>query len=358
MGRSDLLRTRVYGSETLGQVAAVPLDVVIALSDEIAALARAGVPLERGLAALGKERRGALERYTAELAERMERGESLPQLIAREDASLPPLLRAVIAAGLRSGQLGICLERLADMMRRAADLRQAMFGALLYPLLVLVVAYLLFVVSVIHLVPPMLDAYSTFRVAPPWLLTLLARASESWQWWWYWPLVVLGIAVSFVWWRLRRGVATTRGRSLLRMYRFGRLSAFAETLALLLEQQLPLPDALELAAGASGDGALIRASQAYASQVQQGQTPTADRFPPLIGMVLAAPQPAAETVRCLRRLAQDYARRARRDVNWMSAYLPAMLTIFLGGGAALAAIYSFLFPWVRLLTELSVHENF
>lgn len=341
----------------MGQVAAVPLDVAVALCDEIAALARAGVPLERGLTALGKKRRGALERYTAELAERMERGESLPQLVAREDASLPPLLRAVIAAGLRSGHLGVCLEQLAETMRRAAELRRAMFGALLYPLLVLVVAYLLFVVSVIHLVPPMLGAYATFRVAPPWLLALLARASESWQWWWYWPLMVLALAVSLLWWRLRRGVATTRGKSLFRMYRFGRLSAFAETLALLIEQQLPLPDAIELAAGASGDGALIRASQAYAAQVRQGQTPAPDRFPPLIGMVLAAPQPVTETVRCLRRLAQDYARRARRDVNWLSAYLPALLTIFLGGGAALVAIYSFLFPWLKLLTELSAPEN-
>jgi general secretion pathway protein F len=342
----------------MGQAAALPLDLVIALSDEIAALARAGVPLERGLSALGKERTGALQRYTTELAERMERGESLPQLVTRQDAVLPPLLRAVLAAGLRSGQLSHCLERLASALRRAAELRRAMFGALLYPLLVLLVSYVLFVISVIHLVPPMLDAYGTFRVAPPWLLTLLSRMSESWQSWWYWPLVGFVLLMINLWWRLQRGVGATRGGSLLRMYRFGRLSTFAETLALLIEQQLPQPDAVELAAGASGDGALLRTCQTYAAQLRQGQSAAPPNFPPLIGMVLSSPQPLAETVRCLRRLAQDYERRARRDVQWMTAYLPALLTVFIGGGAALIAITSFLSPWLHLLNKLSEHVNY
>ena len=80
------------------------LDDLIALNDEIAALVRAGVPLEAGLAELGGDLPGRLGRFAAGLAQRTARGESLAQAITGDAGQLPPAYRAVVeAACVRAG---------------------------------------------------------------------------------------------------------------------------------------------------------------------------------------------------------------------------------------------------------------
>ena len=72
---------------------ALSLDNLIALSDEIAALARAGVPLERGLAELGREMPGRLGRFAAELAGAAAAANRWPRPWPRAAASCPPCTR-------------------------------------------------------------------------------------------------------------------------------------------------------------------------------------------------------------------------------------------------------------------------
>ena len=90
--------------------AAVTLDDLIALNDEMLALVRAGVPLGQGLADVGHDVRGSLARVTATLATRVERGESLPQALAASGGLFPPLYRAIVEAGIKSGRLPAALE--------------------------------------------------------------------------------------------------------------------------------------------------------------------------------------------------------------------------------------------------------
>ena len=71
----------------------IRLEHVIALSDEMAALARSGVPLERGLANFGRDVPGELGRLSLRLAERLERGESL----SAGERQLVALVRAHLA---------------------------------------------------------------------------------------------------------------------------------------------------------------------------------------------------------------------------------------------------------------------
>ncbi len=96
---------------------AIALDDLIALNDEIAALSRAGLPLERGLLGFGIEVPGRLGAVATALGERMERGESLAEAVRDERLNLPATYRAVVEAGLRSGRLAAALEDLAAYAR-------------------------------------------------------------------------------------------------------------------------------------------------------------------------------------------------------------------------------------------------
>ncbi len=120
---------------------AITIDELLALNAEIAALVRAGIPLERGLIVAGRDLKGRLERVAAALAQRLDRGESLHDALGRESASIPPLYRAVVEAGARSGQLPIALEGMARYVRGYSEARAAIGVALWYPLLVLSLAY-------------------------------------------------------------------------------------------------------------------------------------------------------------------------------------------------------------------------
>ncbi len=141
------------GEQSARPPGSITIDQLLALNEEIAALVRAGVPLERGLVVAGRDLRGRLGRIAAALSRRLSRGESLPEALEGEGQSIPPLYRAVVEAGARSGRLPIALEGLAQYVRGYAEARAAIGLALWYPLLVLTLAYALFVGLVSLAVP-------------------------------------------------------------------------------------------------------------------------------------------------------------------------------------------------------------
>ena len=100
------------------------LNDLLALNQEIAALVRAGVPLERGLADLGADMPGRLGKAAASLAERTARGESLEQALADQAVTLSPAYRAVVQAGVRAGRLPAALEAVAASAHRTAETQQ------------------------------------------------------------------------------------------------------------------------------------------------------------------------------------------------------------------------------------------
>ncbi len=112
------------------------LDDLLALNDEIAALVRAGLPLEEGLAELGGDMPGRLGRIATSLSEAASRGEPLEQALLDRAVALPPVYRAVMQAGMRAGRLPAALEAVATSARRITETRRAAVIAVSYPLLV------------------------------------------------------------------------------------------------------------------------------------------------------------------------------------------------------------------------------
>src|SRR5262245_23436798 len=83
----------------------ITLEQLAALSDEIAALARAGVPLDRGLRELARDLPGRLGKLAGAMGTRLEEGRPLDGVVEDLGAALPPAYRSVIAAGIRAGHL-------------------------------------------------------------------------------------------------------------------------------------------------------------------------------------------------------------------------------------------------------------
>ncbi len=336
----------------MSAAAELPADRLIAFNDELAALARAGVPLERGVAALGREQAGPLGEFARELSDRMARGESLAMLSSEQNRTFPPLYRAMVCAGLRSGQLGIALEGLSATTRRLIEMRRSVYAAVLYPLAIVVIAYAVFLFALINLTPTILDSYDGLEVPHNWTVTFMQYLHDTIPYWWPWPPLLLMTWILWEWWTSRRMPQHGLWSPLYTAQRWSRRATFADLLALMVEHQVPLPEAIDLAAAASNDAGLVRASQTWIAQLQQGGAGMPVGFPPMLGYILAAPHPPEAFVRALRRAAGEYQRRAQQTVDWLVLYLPALLTVVVGGGAVLLQTVSFLGPWFYILEQL------
>ena len=344
---------------------AITLDQLIALNDEIVALTRSGMPLERGLVQTGAELRGRLGGITAALGKRMEAGESLPEAL-KSAGDVPPVYRAVVEAGLRSGHLPTALEGLATYAKGYAEAREQIGLALCYPMIVVSLAFGLFVFIVTSVIPRFLEVFGSLGLSVHGALRVLGRLGESaWYWGPVFPVLLLASAV--LWFRSRSALSFQSGRSfgLLRMFPWvGSMmagfeaSSFADLLALLLEFNVPYPEALRLAGDASGDPVLARGSHEISEAVERGLPPdeamrSRREFPPLLRWVLATGPAHGDLVVALRQLAKRYRSRARFQGEKLRVLLPTVLLFVLGVSATLGYALVVFFPLTSLYEQLS-----
>lgn len=339
---------------------------LIALNDEISALVRAGVPLERGLLDVGRDLPGRLGRITTALAERMAEGASLVQALAAERDAFPPVYGAVVQAGLRSGRLSAALEGVAATVRRMAELRGVAATALLYPLIVVLVAYGLAVFFVVQIAPAVAPVYESFQApSAAWLARLVELGPVVRYVGPAVPVAVLLLAA--VWWRQSGRAALVEprwaGRVLGWVPGAGRLVAWtqaatlADVLALLVHERVPLDEGVLLAAQASGSHALAQAARGISAGLARGQPvsdclASAPGFPPLLCWLLATGERQGTLVRALMHAAQSYGERAQHQADVTRILLPVLLTVAIGGTATLLYALVVFLPWVSLLRSL------
>jgi general secretion pathway protein F len=353
------------GKSPVGETAAgsVSIDQFIALNDELAALVRAGLPMERGLRDLGRDIPGALGDTVQVLATRLSHGESLPQALAAERHRFPGVYRAVVEAGLKAGRLSAALEGLASFARSYADLRRAIGMAVLYPLIVLTLAYGLLLFFVLAIVPRFLETYSLFRVPTH---NVVAWLRESLPYWGPFPPVLLLLVA--VWWIRSGRVMVLQPAWASRMVGWlpwlrgilanSRAACFSELLALLVEHEVPLPEAITLAAEATADDAIVSSAREIAAGIERGDSVTgavqaATAFPPMLRWLMVTGLQRGALVKALRHAAETYRELALHHANLVKQLLPVVFLLGVGATSAFVYCLSVFEPFTALVFELS-----
>jgi len=344
----------------------ITLDELIALNDEIAALVHGGVPLGFGLSRLGADMPGRLGEIAGTLAERVDRGQSLPEALAEESPRFPAVYRAVVEAGQKAGRLPIALEGLAASAGRIAETRRLLASAMLYPLIVLLLAWGLLVLFTSNVAPRLVPPFEAFEAPGLGLLDWLARCGRHIEYWGpIFPLVVI-LLVGWWWFRSRRAGLVESGLSkrLLgwvpwtgNMLRWLGTATFADVLALLVENGVPLDEAVVLAARSTGDSALLRDAEKIAAALKRGESLgnaglAGTAIPPLVRWLMVTGQAHNTLLPALRHAAATYRRRAQRQAEIARAVLPVGLTLVLGGTVTLLYGLMVFGPWVLLLRKL------
>jgi type II secretory pathway component PulF len=242
--------------------------------------------------------------------------------------------------------------------------------AMIYPLIVVALAYVLFVFLVTHLAPVSLGAYQDLTSNSDALLSWLVWLGQSAKWWVIWLPTAIAVLLGAWWYRSGRALwsfnpkASDRLRSsrwplLRRSLHDGRMATFAEVLSLLIEQQVPSHEAIVLAADATGDRGLSAAAREIAERLRRGETigdgaPAQHRLPPLLGWLISVGPGRFNFSKTLQMTAETYRQRAMRAISWRAVYLPILLTAIVGGGATLIQALAVFWPICRLLYELGM----
>jgi general secretion pathway protein F len=340
---------------------------LIALNDEIAAMARAGLPLDQGLASLAEDMgRGRLRQVTAALAADLRAGQTLPEALERQGKRVPPFYASLVEAGVRSGRVAEVLGTLTDYARTMADLRATVVDAFLYPAVVVVFALVILSIVLCFLVPQYGNLYREFGLRLP-LVTqaVLAVGLRPGA---FLVAPVLAVAGGLL---LTRAAltGTDRGRCLWAraiysvplvgtVIRAARLAAFTDLLAILVDHGLPLPRAFRLAGEASSDPFLVLGAQQAQQDLEAG-LPLGPALrhrllmPELIAWMAAVGERRGDLGKSLHHVADLYRREVERRAALLRTVLPPFLIVVSAGVLVCLFVFALILPMIQLLEGLS-----
>jgi len=330
---------------------------VEAFTRELANLLAAGVPLSRALHVLAREAsHAAARRQWAAIHDDVVGGTPLADALARWPRSFGAVHVAMVRAGETGGFLDTVLGQIADFRSRERDLKSRVKGALVYPVLLAVLAAGVLVFLLTYFIPRFSAIFAEFGAALPALTRVVIAASGAVSRYGLALLIAAALAALI----LRRALRSAGGRrvaerALLRLPLVGRVLArfallrFCRMLGALLRAGVPLVSALRVAREALGNQTLADTVSSAIDEVQRG-APLARSlgagsvlFPPsVIEMVAVAEESGRLDVELLR-LAGVYETELDRQLRMLVTLAePALL--FLVAGVVGVVVIGMLLP--------------
>lgn len=342
------------------------LEDLVTFCHELAALVRAQVPLSAGLTGGAFQSSQRLQEVAWRLAEHESGGRSLDEALRAEASTWPPVIRAVLEAGLLSGRLPDALDGMAKTAEMQISVRRRLGSALIYPAVLLITAAGLLSIFSAKLLWGVRSVYESGPIPPPgWIVRLSEVFQQAPLWGMLSPIIILAFVAG---WILRSrslsagGVAASMPLAWLPglsgMRRNLRLGTAADLLSLLTAHGVPLPRAFRLAGEATGSGSLNASCRIAAERLEQGQPlATALRagtaIPrPFADLLISADRQGGLPAAC-RELASIHYRRADYTAEWFKVVAPIFTTVFLCGGIVMLYTASVFGPVVQMLHDVA-----
>jgi general secretion pathway protein F len=327
---------------------------------QLATLLRSGMPLEETLLAVGQQsEKPRLKSIMLGVRSRVMEGHSLASGLGDFPQAFPEIYRATVAAGEQSGHLDPVLERLADYTEGRQQLRQRVSHALIYPVILTVLAVLIVGGLLVYVVPKVVGVFeNTGQALPPFTRALIAT-SDFLRGYGLVLVALIGVGL-FVFTRLLRRLDFRRRwhRLLLRLPLVGRLTRgvntarFTRTLSILAGSGVPVLEALRISGDVVTNVPMKEAVAEAAVRVREGaplgRSLGASRlFPPMTMHLISSGEASGELENMLERAAANQEREVDGLVGALLSILEPAL-ILLMGALVLAIVIAILLPIFQL----------
>ena len=330
------------------------------LTRQMATLLDSGLTLEQALAALIEEADAPLTREVlAGVKAEVMAGASLATALASYARSFPEFYRALVHGGEESGALPTVLQHLADYLDARQALRQKTSLALLYPVLVAVVAIAIVTGLLVYVVPQVVQVFQQSRQALPLLTRALIGLSDFLRAAWPYLLLIAAGTTVAAHMALRRPAPRRRWHALLLalpwlgpLVRGVDTSRFASTLAILVGGGVPLLGALASGARVMSNMVMREAVERAIERVREGVSLAralgeTRAFPPLLVHLVASGEVSGK-------LEQMLGRAARLETQALERRLAVFLTlleplmILAMGAVVLLIVLAILLPIIEI----------
>jgi type IV pilus assembly protein PilC len=352
--RQGVFPTKIKKRRMRGGKSIRPKDIAI-FTRQLATMMKAGVPLLQAFDIVGRGNANAnVTRLLNDVRMDVETGSSLSAAFRKFPRHFDSLYCNLVEAGEAAGILEALLDRLATYMEKTEALKSKIKSALMYPISVVVVAFIVVSVIMIFVIPAFKEVFSSFGADLPAPTLLVIAISEFFvAYWWLIFGVLLGGTYFFVQaWRRNERVQQVMDRLLLKLPVFGTLieksciARWTRTLATMFAAGVPLVEALDSVGGASGNSVFATATDKIQQEVSVGTSLTsamtnARVFPSMVLQMCAIGEESGSIDHMLGKAADFYEQEVDDMVAGLSSLMEPIIIVFLGGliGGIVIAMY-------------------
>jgi type IV pilus assembly protein PilC len=330
----------------------LPKDIAVFFR-QLSTMMAAGVPLVQSFDIIGRGHEHAgMRELILKIKADVESGMTLSDSLAKHPIHFDALVVSLVNAGEQAGVLESLLDNIATYKEKTEALKAKIKKALFYPTAVIIVAMIVTSILLIFVVPQFEDLFSNFGADLPAFTRMVVSLSEFMQtYWWLILGVLLGTGIGFLQAKKRsRKFSRSLDRLILKLPVVGPImhkaavARYARTLSTMFAAGVPLVEALESVAGATGNVVysdavlMIRDSVATGQQLQFAMSQTG-LFPNMVEQMVAIGEESGSLDSMLAKVADFFEQEVDDAVDALSSLLEPIIMSILGiviGGLVVA----------------------
>jgi len=331
-----------------------PKDMAI-FTRQLATMMKAGVPLLQAFDIVGRGNPNpSVTRLLNDIRSDVETGTSLSVAFRKYPMYFDALYCNLVEAGEAAGILDQLLDRLAVYMEKTEAMKSKIKSALMYPISVLIVAFVVTAVIMIFVVPSFKEVFTSFGAdLPAPTLAVIAMSEIFVAYWW---AIFGGLGGGFYFfmqaWRRSVKMQHVMDRLMLKMPIFGVLvdkscvARWTRTLSTMFAAGVPLVEALDSVGGASGNSVYELATLKIQQEVSTGTALTAamtntNLFPSMVLQMCAIGEESGSIDHMLGKAADFFESEVDDMVAGISSLMEPIIIVILGTviGGIVVAMY-------------------
>lgn len=318
---------------------------------QIASMLTSGLTLIQSLNILRNQiKKKAVTDVINQITTEIEGGSTFSQAVSSYPQIFSPIYIALIKAGEASGLLDNVMTRLAENLEKGEKLRAQIKGALLYPVIVIIMMFLVVFIMMLFVFPQLSSLYESLAIELPLTTQVLLSLSQFTVQ--FWPFIIAGMIGGGIlfrkWYKTKNGRKSV-DRALLRLPLFGKiirfriLTEFSRTLGILIGSGDPVVTSLNQAKAVSGNVLYEEAVGKIAKQVEKGVAigeafGASPLFPPLLVQMIRVGEQTGKLDENLSRASDYFEREVEVSVKTLTTAMEPFIMAVLGLGVAFLLI--------------------
>jgi type IV pilus assembly protein PilC len=351
--RQGITVTKVKKQSSFASKGKITEKDITLFTRQLATMMKAGVPLLQAFDIVGKGHSNPeVSRLLGDIKADVETGSSLRASFRKYPLYFDNLFCNLVGAGEQAGILDTLLDRLATYKEKILAIKGKIKSALVYPISIMVVAFVITAVIMIFVIPAFKELFSGFGADLPAPTVIVMNISDIFvEWWWaIFGSIGFGLWFFFYTWKRSEKMQNTMDRLILKAPIFGELirkatiARFSRTLSTMFAAGVPLVEALDSVAGASGNRVYFEATKRIQSEISTGTSLTvamqnAQVFPNMVLQMTAIGEESGALDSMLSKVADFYEAEVDDAVAAISSLMEPVIMVVLGvliGGLVIA----------------------